>query len=237
MPPPVTPIAAFAPPIVPSGTPPTTPAPPAWQQPAAPAIQQPAAPTWQPPAPPQYQAPTAPQYQAPTPQWQQPTPAAWQQPAGQPWQQPPPPGWQPPAGYPVQPGWVAQPQWQGGARYSTSALVAVAGLLLVLFGLIDAVGGVWLLGQGSELSKFIQRSTISFFGPPIDRETMRALISPCLPSCWSSGRSKSLPEPRYSPTRGGPVRSESWCHCSALWSGSSASAFRSRFHQEPPCRW
>ncbi len=161
----------FTPATTPTVAVPTTPAGQTWQQPASPAFQQPAAPALQTPAAAQYQPATA-------PQWQQPPPQGWQQPGSQPWQQPPPPGWQPPAGYPPQPGWVAQPQWPAGPRYSTSALVAMAGLLLVLFGLIDAVGGVWLLGQGSELSKFIQRSTISFFGPPIDRETMRALISP-----------------------------------------------------------
>ena len=177
MTPPQAPSLPFTPPVAPSSaplpvTPPVTPtAGQTWQQPASPAFQPPAVPAWQPPAPPQYQPPTA-------SQWQQPTPQGWQQPGGQPWQQPAPPGWQQPGPYPPQPGWVAQPQWPTGPRYSTSALVAVAGLLLVLFGLIDAVGGVWLLGQGSELRGFIQRSTISFFGPPIDRETMRALISP-----------------------------------------------------------
>ena len=62
--------------------------------------------------------------------------------------------------------------------YSTSALVAVAGLLLAVFGLVDMVGGVWLLGQGAEIRSFIQQTSINLFGTNIDRETMRSLVSP-----------------------------------------------------------
>jgi len=49
---------------------------------------------------------------------------------------------------------------------------------LALFGIIDILGGVWLLGQGAELRSFIARTTVNLFGTVIDRETMRALIAP-----------------------------------------------------------
>ncbi|MEX2547900.1 MAG: hypothetical protein WD830_08965 [Chloroflexota bacterium] len=150
---------------------------------------------WQQPG--QWQQPGA---QPPTGQWQQPGSA---QPGGQ-WQQPgaqPPPGqWQGSAQYPPQQGYVQQPGYpqpgygqpgyppqgypqqqywpQQGQMYSTSALVAVAGLLLAVYGLIDIVSGVFLLGQGNEIRSFIQRTTINLFGTIIDRETMRALASP-----------------------------------------------------------
>jgi len=62
--------------------------------------------------------------------------------------------------------------------YSTSALVAVAGLLLAVFGLIDIVAGVWLLGQGNELSNFIQRINSLNVGISLDRATMRSLLTP-----------------------------------------------------------
>lgn len=126
-------------------------------------------------------------------QWQQPGQPAgqWQQPAqypaqpGQPgypqpgYQQPgyPQPGY-PQPGYP-QPGYPQPGYYQGaGPAYSTSALVAVAGLLLAVFGIIDIVAGAWLLGQGNELRSFIQRTTINMFGSSIDRETMRAVLAP-----------------------------------------------------------
>jgi len=54
----------------------------------------------------------------------------------------------------------------------------VAGLLLAVFGIVDIVGGVWLLGQGAELRSFIQQTSINLFGSNIGRETLRAVISP-----------------------------------------------------------
>jgi hypothetical protein len=182
-------------------TPPTTPPAPApdtatppssttWQQPATPPVAPPApvVPAIPPPAPPpapQWQQPAAPQWQQPgAPQgeqaWQQPGGAGWQ-PTAPGWQQQPPQQWQqppvPPYGGP--PGWPGQQPYAPGPRYSTSVLVAVAGLLLLLFGLIDAVGGVWLLGQGNELRQFIQRiNSIGLFGVTLDREVMRSVLSP-----------------------------------------------------------
>jgi hypothetical protein len=117
---------------------------------------------WQQPA----QYPAQPGY--PQPGYQQP---GYQQPG---YQQP---GY-PQPGYP-QPGYPQYGYYQAaGPTYSTSALVAVAGLLLAVFGLIDIVAGAWLLGQGNELRSFIQRTTINLFGAGIDRETMRSVLSP-----------------------------------------------------------
>ncbi len=62
--------------------------------------------------------------------------------------------------------------------YSTSALVAVAGILIAIIGIIDIFGGVWLLTQGNELRSLIGRTTINLFGTVIDRETLRALLAP-----------------------------------------------------------
>ena len=147
-----------------------------WQQP-----QQPAQPPTQPPSQwPQSQQTQwqQPQPQQPPQQWQQPGqyPPPQQQPWGQPGQYPPqqyPPQAYPPPGY-------AQPYYpaQQGPTYSTSVVVAVAGVLLLAVGLIDIIGGVWLLTQGPELRSFIQRTTINLFGTVLDRETMRTLLTP-----------------------------------------------------------
>jgi len=83
----------------------------------------------------------------------------------------------PPQGYP-QPVYPPQGYAPTGPMYSTSALVAVAGLLLAVFGLIAIVAGVWLLGQADELRQFIQRTSINFFGSRLDQETLRAILSP-----------------------------------------------------------
>jgi hypothetical protein len=102
----------------------------------------------------------------------------------QPYQQPgypAQPGY-PPQGYP-QPGYppaYGQPGYypQQGTGYSTVALVAIAGLVLAVFGFVDMGGGVWLLGQGRELASFVERTTVNLFGTTLDRPTMRALLSP-----------------------------------------------------------
>lgn len=160
------------------------------------------APPLQPPTQPPNQ-----QWQPSTPQtgqWQQPgqpsgqlqQPGQAQQPGG--WQQPAPQQWQGSPQYPAQPGWAPQPGYpqpgyppqgypqpgyaQGyaptGPMYSTSALVAAAGLLLAVFGLVDIVAGVWLLGQADELRQFIQRTSLNFFGSRLEQETLRAILSP-----------------------------------------------------------
>jgi hypothetical protein len=41
-----------------------------------------------------------------------------------------------------------------------------------------AAGGVWLLTQGPELSRFIRDNSISLFGNTIGRDTLRSLASP-----------------------------------------------------------
>ena len=162
------------------------PAPAPWQPPQAP-VQQPAEPPTQ-----QWQQPLVPPPAAPpSPQpWQQ-QPAGWQaqQPQQQPqqWQgpppgyAPPPPGYAPPpGGYGAPPpGWAGQPQQQWvGPQYSTSALVALAALVLVAFGILIAVIGAWSLTQGPEISRFIRDNDIAVFGTQIDRETMRAILTP-----------------------------------------------------------
>ncbi len=62
--------------------------------------------------------------------------------------------------------------------YSTSALVAVAGLLFAVFGIVAIVAGVWLLGQADELRQFIQRTSINFFGSRLEQDTLRSILSP-----------------------------------------------------------
>jgi len=161
----------------------TQPAPSQWQQPSQP----------QPPS--QQAAPSQPQSQWPQSQqsqWQQPQqPQAWQQQQAQQWQQPgqypqqpgqypqQPYGQQyPPQAYPPQ--GYQQPYYpaQQVPTYSTSAVVAFAGVLLAVFGIIDIVGGIYLLGQGPQLRDFISRTTVNLFGTVIDRDMMRALLSP-----------------------------------------------------------
>jgi len=137
---------------VPSGPPAYSP-PGGYEQPA---YQQP---TYAPP--PTYQQPgyQQPGYQQPTyqqpgqqPGYQQPT---YQQPGYG--QQPQQPGYQQPTyqqpqqpGYPQQPGWGQQPTyWNAGAAteygYNTSILAIVAGVILLLWGLLWTLGGVALI--------------------------------------------------------------------------------------------
>ena len=142
-----------------------------------------------PPLPPSGQSPQG----GPDQQWQQPG-QQWQQP-GQQWQHghPPPQQWQqPPAGWQQQPrqwqgspppyppqGWAPQTQPWAGPQYSTSGLVAIAGLLLAGFGLLIAVAGAFGFTQGNELGRFVRdyADRIAVFGQRIDRETLRAFLS------------------------------------------------------------
>lgn len=174
------------PPVAPPATP-TAPAGQSVQQPVSQPTQG-SSQQWQPTAQPQpgpWQQPTQPSGQT-----QQPT--QWQQPPAQPWQgspqHPSHPGWAPQQGYPPQsgyppqgypqPGYPQQGYAPAGPIYSASALVAVAGLLLAVFGLLAMVGGVWLLGQGGELQRFIQQTTVNLFGSRLDQSTLRAVLSP-----------------------------------------------------------
>ena len=148
-----------------SAQPPSPPSPPGaqWQQPGQ----------WQ-----QWQQPGQ-QWQQPGQQWQGPPPGQ------QGWQQPP-PGWQQqpgqwrgaPPSYPP-PGWAPQTQAYAGPQYSTSALVALAGLLLVVFGLVIAVAGGWGFTQGNELGRFVREyaDRIAIFGQRVDRDTLRTFLS------------------------------------------------------------
>ena len=144
----------------------------AWQQPSA-APQQPAAVPQQPPPPPQsaWQQPPgqqpAQQYgyaQQPYPQQQYP-----QQQYGYP-QQP----------YPQQPYPGAYPAQQpyAGPEFGTSALVAFAGMLLVIFGIGVALIGAWALTQGPEIGRFIRENDVAIFNRQIDRQTLSSFLSP-----------------------------------------------------------
>ncbi|HUP83081.1 MAG TPA: hypothetical protein VM284_02710 [Candidatus Limnocylindria bacterium] len=61
-------------------------------------------------------------------------------------------------GYGAPPGYAPAQQW-GAARatYGTSVFVALAAMLLVIFGVVIAVLGAWLLTQGPALNDLIQR--------------------------------------------------------------------------------
>jgi hypothetical protein len=111
-------------------------------------------------------------------QWQQGQPQQWQQGQPQPWQQgQPQPGWGPTYGAPQ--GWAPQAAWAPpGPQYGSSALVALAGVVLVLFGILVAVLGGWTLTQGPEIGRFIRENDVAVFGRQIDRETLRAILSP-----------------------------------------------------------
>jgi hypothetical protein len=117
-------------------------------------------------------APAAPAYPPPPP----PPGPGWQ---GQnQWQQP---GYGAPAhgqpGYDAGPGWAAT-QPSGTPYYRTSVLVALAGLMLIVFGLALAVFGGWTLTLGSDFARFIRDNDIAIFGRQIERETLRAVIQP-----------------------------------------------------------
>jgi hypothetical protein len=147
---------------------------------------------------PSYQPPTPPYPQQPAAGWpaQPPMPGqpmqgvppaqGWQQgPGGYPaqpqgqWQQPgygAPPGYGP-QGYGAAPGWAAAQPW-GTPAYKTSILVALAGLLLITFGLAVALLGGWTLTQGPELGRFIRDNDIAIFGTQIQRDTLKAILEP-----------------------------------------------------------
>ena len=161
-------------------TPPgTIPPGPAYQPPPPPYPQAPAA-SWpsQPPMPGQPMPGQPMQGVPPAQGWQQgpqgypaPPPAQWQQPGyGAP------PGYGPP-GYGVAPGWAAAQPW-GAPVYRTSVLVALAGVVLIIFGLAVAVLGGWTLTQGPELGRFIRDNDIAIFGTHIQRDTLKTILEP-----------------------------------------------------------
>jgi uncharacterized membrane protein HdeD (DUF308 family) len=85
--------------------------------------------------------------------------------------------------YPGQPGvYPAYPQYaQTGPTYSTSAFAAFAGVLLLVFGLIDAVGGFWLFNQTDDLRQLVSdlaRRNFSVSGTLLDRNTLASILSP-----------------------------------------------------------
>jgi hypothetical protein len=97
------------------------------------------------------------------------------------------PGYPPQAGYPQQgypPGYGAAyyGQQQQGPMYSTMFLVAIAGFLLLVFGIVDIGGGAWLYTQGRELANLIERTTVNIFGTSLDKPTLRAVLGPLPPA-------------------------------------------------------
>ena len=147
-------------PIIPA----TAPAPPAYPAPAG-----------YPQAPAYPQAPSSPQ----TPAYPQPPPSAW--PGQGQWQQPgygAPPAYGQPA-YGAAPDYPAAQPWAGGApMYRTSFLVALASLILIIFGVAVAVLGAWTLTLGPDLGRFIRDNDIAIFGRQIERDTLKSIISP-----------------------------------------------------------
>ncbi|MDL2336035.1 MAG: hypothetical protein QFC55_08395 [Chloroflexota bacterium] len=129
-----------------------------------------------PPAPPAYpQTPASPQ----TPAYPQPPASGW--PGQSQWQQPgygaPPTSGQ--SAYGAAPGYAAAQTWAGsGPIYKTSFLVALAGLVLIIFGLAAAVLGAWALTLGSDLGRFIRDNDIAIFGRQIERDTLKAIVQP-----------------------------------------------------------
>ena len=174
---------AYPDPTTPAGPPPMAPV-------GTPVGGPPPAPMAQPGGPPQqFQQPAQPYppsqpYQAPAGGWQGPPPAGpagWQQQQQPGWPQQPPPGqWQQPPPYAAPPpGWAPQPaQWGAQPQQKTSTLVVLAGLVLIVFGLLVAVLGGWTLTQGPEIGRFIRDNDIAIFGRQIDRDTLRAVLSP-----------------------------------------------------------
>ena len=158
---------------------PATPTQQGWQQPQAPAQQgwqqqgasAPPLPTQQPAPPPQqWQQPAQPaqQWQQPAqPYGQQPTQPYGQQPYGQqPYAQQPygQPGYPPQAGY-----------YQQEAPYGSAGLATLAGLLLLLLGLVDVIGGALLFVNPSPLSSFVGRVQEINIGIRLTRDSLGAM--------------------------------------------------------------
>ena len=139
---------------------PAVPAQPGWQQ-QPPSGQH----GWQQPqAPGQHAPPPQQQWQQPAQQWQQPGQQAWQQP-GQPYGQPyAQPGYPPQAGY-----------YQQEAPYGSSALATIAGLLLLLLGLVDVIGGAFLFVNPQPLSSFVGRVQEINVGIRLTRDSLGAM--------------------------------------------------------------
>lgn len=56
-------------------------------------------------------------------------------------------------------------------------MAAVAGLVLVIFGIGVAVLGAFGFTQGAEIGRFIVNNEIGLFGNPVSRDTMRSVLS------------------------------------------------------------
>jgi hypothetical protein len=119
--------------------------------------------------------PTSPAYPPPPPPIQPPPGPGWS--GQQPWQQP---GYGAPTyGQPASaPGYGAASAQYGPAFYSTSVMVALAGMLLIVFGLALAVFGAWTLTLGPDFARFIRDNDIAIVGRQIDRDTLRTVMQP-----------------------------------------------------------
>ena len=108
----------------------------------------------------------------PAPGWQ-PGPQGYPAPPQGQWQQPgygAPPGYAP-VGYGAAPGWAAAQPWAGPV-YRTSILAALAGVVLITFGLAVALLGGWTLTQGPQLSDLLsqlRRVDLIVFQPTRDQ--------------------------------------------------------------------
>lgn len=138
--------------------------------PAAPPTTYPNGPSY-PAAPPAY--PQSPAAYVPPAAYPPPGNAGWPgqtYPAAQPgqWQQP---GYGVPTGY-------GQPTYAAVATYRTSFLVALAALVLIVFGAALTVLGAWTLTLGNDLSHFIRDNDVAIFGRQIDRDSLRTFVQP-----------------------------------------------------------